>query len=56
MRRIEKIETAIEPNFQAHFVAAMAFPHASDSFENLGRAIKVPARKAVEGGRRRRRV
>ncbi len=57
VRRIEKIETAIEPDFQAEFVAAMAFPHASDSFENLARAIKLPARKAAEaGGRRRRRT
>ena len=56
VRRIEKVETAIEPNFQAEFVAAMAFPHASDSFENLARAIKLPERKATEGGRRRRRT
>ena len=55
VRRIEKIETAIEPNFQAEFVAAMAFPHASDPFENLARAIKLPERKATEGPRRRRR-
>ena len=56
VRRIEKIETAIEPNFQAEFVAAMAFPHASDSFDNLARAIKLPERKAAEGPRRRRRT
>ena len=55
VRRIEKIETAIEPNFQDEFVAAMAFPHASDPFENLGRAIALPERKATEGPRRRRR-
>jgi uncharacterized 2Fe-2S/4Fe-4S cluster protein (DUF4445 family) len=28
VRRVEKVETALEPAFQAHFVAAMAFPHA----------------------------
>jgi uncharacterized 2Fe-2S/4Fe-4S cluster protein (DUF4445 family) len=55
VRRIEKIETAIEPNFQAEFVAAMAFPHASDPFENLAKSVKLPPRKAAEGGRRRRR-
>ena len=27
MRRVEKIETALEPRFQAHFVEAMAIPH-----------------------------
>ena len=55
VRRIEKIETAIEPNFQEHFVAAMAFPNAVDAFENLGNAIKLPERKEAQGGRRRRR-
>ena len=55
VRRIEKVETAIEPNFQAEFVAAMAFPHASDSFDNLAKAIKLPERKAAEAPRRRRR-
>jgi uncharacterized 2Fe-2S/4Fe-4S cluster protein (DUF4445 family) len=35
VRRIEKIETAIEPAFQAHFVAAMAIPHKTDSFPHL---------------------
>ena len=55
VRRIEKVETAIEPNFQAEFVAAMALPHASDPFENLARVVKLPERKAAEGGRRRRR-
>ncbi len=29
-RRIEKIETAIEPGFQAHFVRAMGFPDSED--------------------------
>jgi uncharacterized 2Fe-2S/4Fe-4S cluster protein (DUF4445 family) len=27
VRRIEKIETAVEPMFQQHFVEAMAIPH-----------------------------
>ncbi len=35
VRRIEKVETAIEPGFQAHFVEAMAIPHASDAFPHL---------------------
>ena len=29
VRRIEKVETAIEPRFQHHFVEAMAIPHKS---------------------------
>ena len=27
VRDVEKIETAVEPRFQEHFVEAMAFPH-----------------------------
>ena len=57
VREIEKIETAIEPAFQRHFVAAMAFPNKEDAFPNLAQRIELPARKepASEGGRRRRR-
>jgi uncharacterized 2Fe-2S/4Fe-4S cluster protein (DUF4445 family) len=55
VRNITKIETAIEPNFQPEFIAAMAFPHASDPFEHLARAIRLPERKAAEAPRRRRR-
>ncbi len=54
---IEKIETAVEPNFQAHFVDAMALPHASTPFPNLEKIVDLPERKAVapdEGMRRRR--
>ena len=57
VRGIEKIETAIEPNFQPLFVAAMAIPNKTDSFPHLARAIDLPApREAGEGGRRRRRA
>jgi uncharacterized 2Fe-2S/4Fe-4S cluster protein (DUF4445 family) len=58
VRRIDKIETAIEPAFQRHFVAAMAFPNKEDAFPNLARQVALPARKepSGEGGRRRRRA
>ena len=55
VREIQKIETAIEPNFQAEFVGAMGLPHASDSFENLGRVLAMPARREAGPPRRRRR-
>ena len=55
VRRIEKIETAIEPRFQEHFVAAMALPNRIDPFPNLARAIELPARESAAGGRGRRR-
>jgi uncharacterized 2Fe-2S/4Fe-4S cluster protein (DUF4445 family) len=47
VRRIEKVETAIEPEFQTHFVKAMAFPNSSDSFPNLARAVDLPSAKAA---------
>ena len=37
--RIEKIETAVEPSFQQHFVEAMAIPHATAEFKNLASRI-----------------
>ena len=37
-RDVTKIETAIEPRFQEHFVAAMAFPHATDPYAEPGRS------------------
>ena len=32
VRKITKVETAIEPKFQEHFVAANAIPHKTDPF------------------------
>ncbi len=57
VRSIEKVETAIEPDFQAHFVAAMAFPHKADAFDRLAQRIDLPAPGVAPsgGGRRRRR-
>ena len=58
VRRIEKIETAIEPRFQEHFVAAMALPNKVDAFPNLAKAIRLPPARdkaAGERGQRRRR-
>ncbi len=58
VRRIEKIETALEPRFQEHFVSAMAFPNKTEPFPNLAAAVKLPARRSAGGeadeGRRRR--
>lgn len=40
--RIEKVETAVEPRFQKHFVDAMAIPHKTDAFPNLARVVDLP--------------
>ena len=57
--RITKVETAIEPRFQEHFVAANAIPHATDPFVNLSAIVTLPQVSFNTGGdregRRRRR-
>jgi uncharacterized 2Fe-2S/4Fe-4S cluster protein (DUF4445 family) len=57
VRRVEKIETAIEPKFQAHFVAAMGIPHSSETYPNLRKVVRLPAAKtaAPRAGSRGRR-
>ncbi len=60
---ITKIETAIEPKFQDHFVAANAIPHKTDAFLELKKVINLPdvsfntgpSDNAQGAGRRRRR-
>lgn len=59
--RITKVETAIEPRFQEHFVAANAIPHATDPFPELSRIVPLPKVSfntggEDRGGRRRRRA
>ncbi|MEM9708864.1 MAG: ASKHA domain-containing protein [Pseudomonadota bacterium] len=56
VRAIHKVETAIEPRFQEHFVAANAIPHAVDPFPHLPALPQVAFNAGGEdGGRRRRR-
>ncbi len=50
---IEKIETAVEPDFQAHFVAAMGFPHSTRPYPHLAERVTLPAPPAPDPGRRR---
>ena len=50
VRQVEKIETAVEPAFQAHFVDALAFPHRTAPSTHLGRVVALPARPAGHGG------
>ncbi len=65
VRHIRKVETAIAPRFQEHFVAANAIPHAHEPYTELRKVVDLPeidfnaarraARDAEGGGRRRRR-
>jgi uncharacterized 2Fe-2S/4Fe-4S cluster protein (DUF4445 family) len=50
--RITKVETAIEPRFQEHFVAANAIPHATAPFPHLP-PLPAPSFNAQAGRRRR---
>ena len=45
VRRIEKVETAIEPRFQHHFVEAMAIPHKTAAYTHLRTVVDLPAPK-----------
>jgi uncharacterized 2Fe-2S/4Fe-4S cluster protein (DUF4445 family) len=42
--RIEKIETALEPDFQRLFINAMALPNKVDAFPKLAEQVKLPPR------------
>jgi uncharacterized 2Fe-2S/4Fe-4S cluster protein (DUF4445 family) len=59
--RIHKVETAVEPRFQEHFIAANALPHATDPFPELAKVVSLPNPSFNTGGggaatgRRRRR-
>lgn len=61
VHEIHKVETAIEPRFQEHFVNASAIPNAVDAFPELSTVVTLPdvsfntAGSGAEGGRRRRR-
>ena len=58
VRHVVKIETATEPAFQAEFIGAMAFPHATAPSPHLSSVVTLPERTASatpeRGGRRRR--
>ena len=64
VKRVEKVETAIEPKFQEYFVDAMAIPHGTHGLTRLGELFPdrtglpdttVPKRAAPVQGRRSRR-
>ena len=61
VRRIVKVETAIEPRFQQLFVEAMAIPHKTAAYAQLRKVVDLPAPKESASqtetrGRRPRRV
>jgi uncharacterized 2Fe-2S/4Fe-4S cluster protein (DUF4445 family) len=55
VRRVEKVETAVEPRFQEHFVKAMAIPHDADPYPRLARTVRLPERRLATSERPARR-
>jgi uncharacterized 2Fe-2S/4Fe-4S cluster protein (DUF4445 family) len=55
VRNIHKIETALEPRFQEHFVNASAIPNAVEPFPILNSIVTLPDVNHNTGGGRRRR-
>ncbi len=43
--KVEKIETALEPQFQDFFIEAMAIPHKTDPYEELSKVVVLPKPK-----------
>jgi len=57
-RMIEKIETAVDANFQQHFVDAMGIPHTTHSYPSLSQVVDLPKQtveSASASGKRHRR-
>ncbi len=52
--RIEKVETAVEPAFQGHFVDAMGFPHSTLPYPHLAERVALPAPTSSSEQRHRR--
>ncbi|PTE22381.1 drug:proton antiporter [Cereibacter changlensis JA139] len=50
VHEIHKVETAIEPRFQEHFVNANAIPHAVDAFPELHKIVTLPEVSFNTGG------
>ena len=50
VRTVHKVETAVEPRFQEHFVEAMAFPHRTATFSNLAKVVPLPTPRAGVAG------
>ena len=62
VRDVEKIETALAPKFQDHFIGAMAIPHKTAPYPRLRKIARLPDTPPApppgttgEGGRKRRR-
>ena len=57
VREVEKVETAVEPDFQRHFVDAMAIPHGTADYAHLPQHVTLPSAETAPApaGRRQNR-
>ena len=55
VRQIEKVETAVDENFQKHFVDAMGIPHSSHAYPQLSKLVQLPKPYAAGAGSSRKR-
>jgi uncharacterized 2Fe-2S/4Fe-4S cluster protein (DUF4445 family) len=53
VRSVEKVETAIDPDFQRCFVEAMGIPHSAHHFPELERVMALPAQVTNRTGNKR---
>jgi len=53
VEKLTKVETAMEPRFQEHFVEAMALPHKTAKFLRLRAQVELPANIQKKRSRRR---
>ena len=49
VKRIQKVETAVEAKFQDHFVEALAIPHKTAEFKNLKKEVTLPVPSETSG-------
>ncbi len=56
VEEIQKVETAMEPRFQEHFVEAMALPHKTAPYVNLRKVVELPQVAQTTNGSGRRRT
>ena len=54
VRGIEKVETAVEPEFQRHFVDAMAIPHGTADYVHLPQHVTLPGSETAPAPATRR--
>ena len=53
--KLEKVETAMEPRFQEHFINAMAFPNKREPFNLLRDQVTLPVNNEPHEPKRRKR-